>query len=70
MDMLLAAYLESCDVFDQDIFRMVLRGGQGREDDGDKMEEACGAGVGLALCIWVENSVWLTRGRGEPELGV
>jgi hypothetical protein len=63
-------HLESCDVFDQDIFWMALCGRQGREDDGDEMEEACRAGIGLALCIWVEDCIWLTRGRGQPELGV
>jgi hypothetical protein len=53
-------YLEPCDILDQDIFGVVLRGRQGREDQSDKMQEACGAGVGLGLCIRIEDGVWLT----------
>ena len=57
---LLNGYLESGNVFNQDIFWMVLRGRQGRKDDGDEMQEACCARVGLALCIWVKDCIWLT----------
>lgn len=53
------AYLESCDVFDQNVFWIVLRCRQGREDDSDKVQETCGAGIGLALCIWVEDCIRL-----------
>jgi len=49
---------------------MVLCGRQGQEDDGDEVQEAGCAGIGLALCVWIEDCIWLTRRRGEPELSV
>ena len=52
--------LETCDVFDQDILRMVLCGRQGREDNRDEVQKACRAGIGLTLCVWVEGCIWLT----------
>ena len=63
-------HLETCDVLYQNIFWMILCGRQGREDDGDEVQKACRAGIGLTLRVWVKDCIWLTRGRGKPELGV
>lgn len=60
LNYLMGTDLETCDVFDQDILRMVLCGRQGREDNRDEVQKACRAGIGLTLCVWVEGCIWLT----------